>query len=160
MNHTVNLKKHPESDDFDGGGEQEQESPVVERRTAKWKRFAKRKYAAIGAAIIIAAAALFGFAAANSSWRAVFLSNNQVYFGKFWDMPFMRTMTLRDVYYLQINQPLQPPNDQTTQFKVVKLGSEFHAPKGEMRIPLSQIIFWEDLRNDSPVVRAIMQTGK
>jgi len=93
-------------------------------------------------------------------WRAVFLTNNQVYFGKFSRLPFASTITLDNVYYLQVNQPLQSggvqAQTQPPQFSVIKLGSEVHGPKGTMVIPLGQILFWEDLRNDSAVVHAIV----
>lgn len=91
-------------------------------------------------------------------WRAVFLTNNQVYFGKFLYLPFWSTIKLTDIYYLQVNQPLQenetsaePPPD----IKVIKFGNEIHGPRDKMIIPKPQIIFWEDLRDDSHVVRAI-----
>lgn len=89
----------------------------------------------------------------GSQYQAVFLSNNQVYFGKLSraksDYP-----VLRDVYYLQVTQGLQPqsPNQQ---LQLVKLGNEIHGPSDEMRINREHILFYENLKADSQVVRAI-----
>lgn len=89
-----------------------------------------------------------------SSWRAVFLSNNQVYFGHFWSMPFASSITLHNVYYLEVAQGEQLPS-QGQQLKLVRLGNEIHGPTDEMTIPMSQVLFWETLRPDSAVVAAI-----
>ena len=91
-----------------------------------------------------------------TQWKAVFLTNNQVYFGHFWDVPFEGTITLRNVYYLQFSQPGQDLNTQDqSQLKLVKLGSEIHGPTDEMVIPVSQVLFWETLRSDSAIVTTI-----
>ena len=103
----------------------------------------------IAAIVLIAAVS---FISSGMKWKAVFLTNNQVYFGHFWDWPFASTITLRDVYYLQINQ--LNATDQS-QLKLVKLGSEIHGPTNEMVIPLSQILFYETLRSDSAIVKTI-----
>jgi hypothetical protein len=94
------------------------------------------------------------------AWRAVFLANNQVYFGHFWDVPFAGTITLHDVYYLQVAQPGQQLSGQDqSQLKLVKLGNEVHGPTSEMVIPISQVLFWETLRSDSAIVKTI-QNGQ
>ena len=92
----------------------------------------------------------------SNKYQAVFLSNNQVYFGKLYnaksDMP-----TLKEIYYLQVTQVLQPkaPNAPAQQINLVKLGGELHGPEDGMRINKSQILFVEDLKADSQVVSAI-----
>lgn len=92
-------------------------------------------------------------------YQAVFLSNNQVYFGKLSntrsDYP-----TLRDIYYLQVTQALQPRDPSTPtqpRINLVKLGSELHGPEDEMRINKAHILFIEDLKADSQVVEAIQE---
>ncbi len=92
----------------------------------------------------------------SGKYQAVFLSNNQVYFGKLYsagsDYP-----VLRDIYYLQVTQVLQPrdPKSPAQQINLVKLGGELHGPEDEMRINKGQILFVEDLKSDSQVVAAI-----
>ncbi|MEK7641233.1 MAG: hypothetical protein AAB389_04545 [Patescibacteria group bacterium] len=97
----------------------------------------------------------------SGKYQAVFLSNNQVYFGKLYntgaDYP-----VLRDIYYLQVTQVLQPkdPRSPAQQINLVKLGGELHGPEDEMRINGNQILFVEDLKSDSQVVAAIADYQK
>ncbi len=108
--------------------------------------------------IVVVAVVLLGWWYVNGAtqWKAVFLTNNQVYFGHFWDVPFAGTITLRNVYYLQFSTPGQQLDTQDqSQLKLVKLGSEIHGPTDEMVIPISQVLFWETLRSDSAIVTTI-----
>ncbi len=100
--------------------------------------------------------------AAKMTWRAVFLTNNQVYFGRFVDMPFADSVTLRDIYYIQLTGPLQPQAAGSDQprIQVIKLGNEIHGPRDKMVIPKRQIMFWEDLRSDGAMVQAIEEYVK
>jgi hypothetical protein len=91
-------------------------------------------------------------------WRAVFLVNNQVYFGHFVPMPFASTITLKDIYYLQVNQGIQTQDGATQPaMNLVKLGEEIHAPEDRMTIPRSQILYWENLKGSGAVVQAIQK---
>jgi hypothetical protein len=99
--------------------------------------------------------------ATKANYQAVFLTNEQVYFGKISDVT-SDYVTLRDIYYLQVTQPqLQGSGDQATQqgqqpqISLVKLGNELHGPVDEMHINRSQVLFYEDLKDDSQVVKAI-----
>ncbi len=98
---------------------------------------------------------------AVSGYQAVFLSNGQVYFGKLSDVSDTY-VTLRDIYYLQVVQQQQQLQGQqavqagqSPQVSLVKLGNELHGPADVMKINRSQILFYEDLKQDSQVVRAI-----
>ncbi|MBD3363128.1 hypothetical protein GF362_05390 [Candidatus Dojkabacteria bacterium] len=93
-----------------------------------------------------------------SEYQAVFLDNNQVYFGKVAriDSTFI---TLRDVYYLQADkktQNLQEYEKEGEKLSLVALGREVHGPSNEMRINLEHVLFIEDLQKDSKVVNAIL----
>ncbi|MFH0806180.1 MAG: hypothetical protein V1885_00400 [Candidatus Brennerbacteria bacterium] len=95
----------------------------------------------------------------NGGYQAVFLSNGQVYFGKLYHARSQYAV-LRDIYYLQVTQSPQPIQEGQTppaNVNVVKLGGELHGPEDEMRINRDQILFVEDLRDDSRVVTAIEQ---
>lgn len=112
----------------------------------------------------------------TGEWHAVFLTNGQVYFGQLSD-PDAQYATLNDVYYLQVQQtqaatPTAPPvdpNNPDAQAQVVdapqptpprltliKFGTELHGPKDFMRLNRDHILFWEELKPDSQVVRAII----
>ena len=91
----------------------------------------------------------------RSGYQAVFLANNQVYFGKISHMESSYPV-LEDVYYLRVTQVLQP-SDQTPgqQIQLMKLGGEIHGPENRMMLNKSQILFIEDLKPDSQIVGAI-----
>ena len=91
----------------------------------------------------------------NSSYQAVFLTNGQVYFGSISNVND-NYVVLRNIYYLQqaTGSP-QGSAQQSQPFTLVKLGKEFHGPADVMYINRSQILFYEDLRSDSNVVKTI-----
>jgi len=90
-------------------------------------------------------------------WQAVFVTNGQVYFGHLKEAN-RDYLVMDDIYYLRVSEQLQPPSQQPqTRIDLVKLGNEIHAPEDMMYLPKSQIIFWENLKLDSPVVQAIEQ---
>jgi hypothetical protein len=93
--------------------------------------------------------------AGGSDVQAVFLNNGQVYFGKLTgeDDAFP---VLKDVYYLQVSQPLQSGTSQgTSNINLIKLGGELHGPTDMMKISRSSILFIEDLSQSSKVLQAI-----
>ncbi|KKS81345.1 MAG: hypothetical protein UV57_C0047G0003 [Parcubacteria group bacterium GW2011_GWD2_43_10] len=92
-----------------------------------------------------------------SGWQAVFLSNGQVYFGNVTSIS-PDTIVLKKIYYLQTSGPLQAGGEQQAQdLALVKLGAELHGPTDEMIINRDQILFIENLKADSKVVKAIEQ---
>ena len=88
------------------------------------------------------------------SYQAVFLDNNQVYFGKlkaidenFW--------SLTDIYYLRAGT-LQPGTQAAgDQIDLVKLGAEIHGPKDEMIINRDHVIFYEEIGSSGQVMKLI-----
>ena len=100
------------------------------------------------------------FPLGGGKYQAVFLTNNQVYFGKL-SSPKSDYPVLRDIFYLQVTQTLQPQDPNVSppaggqQIQLVKLGNELHGPIDEMKINKDQILFIEDLKPDSQVVKAI-----
>lgn len=97
----------------------------------------------------------------SDGYQAVFLTNNQVYFGKL--SMSHRSVMLSDIYYLQVTQNLQAPTGEqasgTTpaqpQINLIKLGNELHGPQDAMYIERDKILFWENMKDDSKVVEAI-----
>lgn len=93
----------------------------------------------------------------GGQYQAVFLTNGQVYFGKVSGVND-GYVKLADIYYLQVQQSVQPEdknkNDQS-QVSLAKLGSELHGPEDTMYISREQVLFWENLKNDGKVVEAI-----
>lgn len=118
-------------------------------------RARRRKKWFIMIAIVIVVLVGWWIVDGATQWKAVFLTNNQVYFGHFWSIPFEGTITLRDVYYLEFGEGQTLDTQDESQLKLVKLGSEIHGPTDEMVIPVSQVLFWETLRSDSAIVTTI-----
>ena len=97
----------------------------------------------------------------KDKYQAVFMTNGQVYFGKLAKVDAGYT-ELTDVYYLQVQQSVQPgseeanaANNEQPQVSLTKLGNELHGPTDKMHISKDQILFWENLKDDSTVVKAI-----
>lgn len=90
------------------------------------------------------------------AYQAVFLDNNQVYFGKLTNAASVYP-ALKDIFYLRVTQRLQPPDggEAVPDINLVKLGTELHGPSDEMRINREHILFIEDLKPDSEVTKAI-----
>jgi len=116
---------------------------------------------------------LMGFGAKSDSsdnfkidqgkYQAVFLTNGQVYFGKI-SNHLGDYIELNDIYYLQVKPVLQQgensnqnqnPQNQQTELSLVKLGNELHGPLDRMMINKDQVVFVEDLKDDSKVTDAI-----
>lgn len=100
----------------------------------------------------------------QDKWQAVFLSNGQVYFGHV-VRNNKEEVHLQDIYYLQIKQTLQQGEESGELenkggLSLVKLGNELHGPEDMMYINRDQIMFLENLREDSKVVQAIHKYAK
>ena len=137
MRETINLK----------GSEIEHRFESREQREPRRPR--GKRWLITAVIIILVIAGIWWYVNGTSQWKAVFLSNNQVYFGHFVEIPFAGTITLKNVYYLQFAQGQQLDTQDQSQLKLVRLGNEIHGPTDEMVIPMSQILFWETLRSDS-----------
>jgi len=138
------------------------------------KRSGFKKLLIIAVIVIIAIAGYWVFKKPSSNsivdatkYQAVFLSNGQTYFGKVVD-PNEKYIALTDVYYLVLKQPLQSQKNDTAdqdqdrskaEYTLIKLGKEMHGPTS-MSINKDQILFIENLADDSRVVSAIKNTQK
>lgn len=102
----------------------------------------------------------------KSDQQAVFLTNGQVYFGKLKTVN-KQYLTLQNIYYLNVNQQVQPNQATSTSaansnqsVSLVKLGCELHGPTDQMVINHDQVTFWENLKSDGQVSKAITQWVK
>ena len=90
-------------------------------------------------------------------FQAVFMQNGQVYFGKIKAISGSH-MDLQEIYYLSVDQAVQPEQADTEQNKnvsLVKLGCELHGPIDQMIVNREQVTFWENLKSDGQVSEAI-----
>ena len=86
----------------------------------------------------------------KSAYQAVWLTTGQMFMGH--ATVSDDSISLTDVFYLQ-------PNTDTTQSQqvgqLIKRGSELTGPREPMLIELRQVLFVENMRDDSQVVQAI-----
>lgn len=91
-------------------------------------------------------------------YQALFLTNGQVYFGKLTNVD-STYVKLTQIYYLQVQQTVQPKDNSSAannqNVTLAKLGGELHGPEDTMFISRSQVLFWENLKNDGKVAQAI-----
>jgi hypothetical protein len=87
----------------------------------------------------------------SDKWQAVFLENDQVYFGRLeeYDQNYVR---LSDVYYLKEATDLQTKD---ANLNLIKLGGEVHGPEDEMFVRKEAIVYWENMKEESRVVESI-----
>lgn len=122
----------------------------------------------VGSALILAALSLWlatgNFKNAESRqinserYQAVFLTNNQVYFGKITGFD-SKSVILTDVFYIETpNQGQNNTTQSNTNYTLRKLGTtELHAPEDKMVINREQLVFWENLKDSSQVVTRIKE---
>lgn len=96
----------------------------------------------------------------TSKHQAVFLTNDQVYFGKIVSISD-DVVVMKEIYYLQKGaeqttdaKEAAAPTQQSN-MSLAKLGNELHAPEDIMQINKDQVLFWENLKDDGKVVQAI-----
>lgn len=96
----------------------------------------------------------------KDQFQAVFLNdvNGQIYFGKL-SVVNKDYYKLTDIYYVRIEQVQPDKNNSQTQqnISLAKLGNEIHGPEDVMYINRDSVLFWENLKNDGQVVRAIKE---
>jgi hypothetical protein len=148
-----------------------QQQPVAPVKAAQPKQKHYIKYIVLVFAVILVLGGGFmakqkmmrnDFAGAvnKDRYQAIFLTNGQVYFGKI-DKISGTGYTLKDIYYLQVQQGVQGENaqqqnpDQNQNLSLAKLGSELHGPEDVMYIEGKQVLFWENLKTDGQVAKAI-----
>ena len=144
--------------------------PYAQPKSSKGGRFSPRVIAIVAAVIFLVA--LAGLAAwkfgsiggivKKNQYQAVFLTNGQVYFGKLQNTSG-QYLRLTDVYYLQAtdvqsteNKDQKDAQNQATQ-QLIKLGNEIHGPENEMIVSREQVLFFENIKADGTVGKAIQQ---
>jgi len=138
--------------------QEEEQAPPPARSRHRWVWLVVIILVAAVAFVWLSDSAAFSFGE-RSEYQAVFLTNDQVYFGKLSRVDSQYPI-LRDVWYIQVTQALQPIEqgaEPETNISLVKLGGELHGPEDEMILNRDHILFFEDLKADSQVVQGIEQ---
>jgi hypothetical protein len=116
----------------------------------------------VGASLVALAAAFFltqwwDFTVptlGHAQYQAVFLTNGQTYFGRYYDR-IGAYAKIEDVYYLQQVQGADASQGPDT--KIVRRGSELHGPPSRMLVPKSAVLFVEDLTDASAIAQFMRQ---
>ena len=93
----------------------------------------------------------------RAQYQAVFLTNGQTYFGRYYER-IGAYAKIEDVYYLQQTQGTDANAAPDT--KIVRRGRELHGPASRMLVPRSAILFVEDLTDASPIAGFMRQEGR
>lgn len=141
------------------------------------RKFGKRKLALVATGLLVAAlvvilSGLFLYRSStaatidNGKYQAVFFTNGQVYFGKLAQVN-SSYFKLTDVFYIQASdanaetdtesQNPQETSTESTDIRLIKLGSEVHGPDDAMIISKDQVLFFENLKTDGKVTDSIIK---
>ncbi|MEK7631578.1 MAG: hypothetical protein AAB445_01755 [Patescibacteria group bacterium] len=91
-------------------------------------------------------------------YQAVFLTNDQVYYGHLRDWDKQQVL-LTDVYYAQAAADASSKEAAQPQYVLVKLSDHATGPQNKLFINREHILYVEDLQPSSQIVQVI-QTGK
>ncbi len=83
----------------------------------------------------------------RAAYQVVFMSTGQAFYGKL-TIADAETYLMADVYYLVTNETGQPG-------RLVKRGAEVFGPREPMVILARQVLFFENLRDDSELMNGI-----
>lgn len=99
----------------------------------------------------------------KAQFQAVFLddANGQVYFGSL-SVVNDKFYRLTDIFYVRVQQvqPEETGQEATQSISLAKLGNELHGPEDTMYIARDKVLFWENLKDDGQVVKAIVEYKK
>lgn len=111
--------------------------------------YIKGKKISLVVGILLVSWLLISLVANLLSWKAVFLDNGQVYFGRGINVPFTPMLTLRNVYLLRVDSAT------SSSPLVTSITEQVQAPRDTISISKSHIIYIQDLRGDSPLVEGL-----
>jgi len=127
----------------------------------------KRSYGLMLIIVALLLAALVGFLLTadrssegalvdTSKMQAVFLQNDQVYFGQITELND-KYLVLNNIYYLQTSNGSSNSSNSSNNISLVKLGCELHRPYDRMVVNRDEVEFWENLQADGQVAKAVEQ---
>lgn len=139
--------------------------PSPSRRRSSWERLKGMRLATfillvattILVVVLLWALAVGGNIAGEARYinkdrlQAVFLENGQVYFGNIKGLN-NKYIRMTDIYYIRANNT---ESNSAEGISLVKLGCELHGPQDQMLINRDQVIFWENLKEDGQVAKAV-----
>ena len=125
-------------------------------------------YICVGLAIVLVATqfSLYGLRYRNlfdtTSYQSVTLTSGQTFFGKL--APYSpKTYVLNDVYYLQASQQTSLTTEEgegastnlNDNVQLFRLTDDLHQPQNQLVLNRDQVLYWQNLQTDSPIVDTI-----
>ncbi len=104
----------------------------------------------------------FGKSDETRNWYSVKLVNGEIFYGQISDVK-ADPVVMSNVYYnydQSKNKDGLSQTGETGNLRLVKRGKETHGPDGTMDIVRSQVLFMEQLKDDSKVLKAILDYEK
>jgi len=102
----------------------------------------------------------------SENWYAVKLVDGEIFYGQIADTK-TDPVVMSNVYYNYDQAKLTTGDkevsksiEETGNIRLVKRGNETHGPAGTMDIVRAQVLFMEPLKNDSKVLKAILEYEK
>jgi hypothetical protein len=114
---------------------------------------------------ILAVIGIFGLQKFNTagvnkgSYQLVSLANGQAYIGKLTNSPTSGFLHLKEVYTIQ-SGATSATDQSNSQPQLVKLRDQLAGSEDEIYLNKDQVVFWENLRSDSKVTKAIQEANK
>jgi hypothetical protein len=94
----------------------------------------------------------------TNQYQAVFLDNDQVFFGKLQNAKG-EYLTLKNAYYVKSGEQAstdgQSAVSQSVSTQLLKVSDTVYGPDDTMSIQSSKVLFWQNLKDDSKVSEAI-----
>ncbi|MEO6513148.1 MAG: hypothetical protein ABIR37_00530 [Candidatus Saccharimonadales bacterium] len=131
--------------------------------TPKWYKLTLAAFVVVGVLLLLAVVGVLytskpetqGKYVDSSKLQAVFLNSGQVYFGNIHTLN-NQYVVLGNVYYLQsASTDATKTTAANSNISLVKLGCELHQPYDQMVINRDQVTFWENLKTDGQVAKAV-----
>lgn len=121
------------------------------------KKFLTKKRIFSSIVIIVFLWIVLSILSSMSAWKAVFLDDKQVFFGKTINVPFTKFITLRRVHYVDSQGQPTPVAGSLEKPDIVisPLSNMVHGPKDTMKINKSHILYYEELRPDTTLVKGL-----
>ena len=98
----------------------------------------------------------------NSGWYSVKLSNGEVYYGQIADLG-ADPVVIENVYYNYDQLSADAGGGEkpdSGNLRLVKRGQEIHGPDGSLSVVRSQVVYMEPMKEDSKVLKAILEYEK
>lgn len=140
-------------------GQEKIDGNMAQTRSVTSHHKSKKATLFIVIATILVAWFLISFLSNIFTWKAVFLDSNQVFFGKFVNIPFASTITLRNAHFIKPEQAdISSSTPQNQSIIISEIGEMPHGPADDMVISKDHILYYENLKSGSSLVKGLEQS--